>query len=215
MHYPTDPRNGYNLFQQAILHNDAAAWEQIYHLYTPLVRKWVLWHPSFAHAGEDVDYFVNRAFENIWRALSPEKFAHFFDLKALLAYLQMCVNSVIVDHLRTKKLTWLHVEMPEDDHLFYHVPIEDQLWQEAQRQNFWACIRRRLKNETEFKVLYGRFVLGIKPGELCVQFGDTFPDVNAVYMLLQNIMARLRRDPELAAYLQDPDLIGSLAMVEG
>jgi DNA-directed RNA polymerase specialized sigma24 family protein len=214
MHYHTDPQNGYLLFQQAIIQGGAEAWEQIYRLYTPLVRKWVVYHPSFANTSEEVDYFVNRAFEKIWRALTPEKFAHFPDLKALLAYLQMCVNSVIVDHVRTEQPYWLDLDSSEDHRLFYTLPTDDHLWHEAQRQQFWGRIRKRLKNETEYKLLYYRFVLGFKPGEICEQFGDTFPDVNQIYTLTQNILARLRRDPELAAYLHDPELIGSLSMVE-
>ena len=101
-HDPTALQNGYGLFQQAIVQRVAEAWEQIYQLYTPLVQKWVVRHPSFANTGEDVDYFVNRAFEKMWRALTPEKFANFPELKSLLAYLKMCVNSVIIDHLRAE-----------------------------------------------------------------------------------------------------------------
>src|SRR5215212_7629791 len=79
---------GYYLFHQAIRQGSSEAWQQIYYLYSPLVCKWVVAHPSFANTGEEVDYFMNRAFEKLWRALTPEKFNNFLEFKALMAYLK-------------------------------------------------------------------------------------------------------------------------------
>lgn len=208
-HKHTTMQNGYNLFQQAIIQRVPEAWGQIYQLYTPLVQRWVVCHPGFANTDEDIDYFVNRTFEKIWGALTPEKFGNFPELNALLAYLQMCVNSVIVDHLRAEKRYRLTVELSEEDPLYAFVPTQMQLGNDAQRLHFWECIRKRLKNETEYKLLYYRFVLDIKPRQLCTEFGDIFPNISLVYTLTQNILARLRRDPSLAACRHDLELIGS------
>ena len=57
-------------------------------------------HAAYAASGEEADYFINRAFEKMWLALSPERFGGFPDLKSLLRYLQMCVHSAVYDVVR-------------------------------------------------------------------------------------------------------------------
>lgn len=207
---PIGLQNDYNLFEQAIRQRIPEAWEQIQQVYAPLVQKWITYHPDFANTGADIDYFVNRAFEKMWDALTPEKFENFSELKPLLAYLQMCVNSVIIDHLRMEKRYSLTVERAEENPLFRVAPTQTHLRNEVECRHFWECIRQRLKNETEYKLLYYRFVLGIKPRQLCTEFGDTFPNVSVVDTLTQNILARLRRDSVLAACCHDPALMDLL-----
>jgi hypothetical protein len=58
-----------------------------------------------------------------------------------------------------------------------------------------------LHDEKERRVVYGSFVLALKPRELYAQFQDTFRDVNEVYRVKENVLARLRRDAELAELL--------------
>jgi hypothetical protein len=64
-------------------------------------------------------------------------------------------------------------------------------------QEFWEEVDARLRDEKERRVVYGSFVLALKPRELCAQFPETFCDVNQVYRIKENVLARLRRDTEL------------------
>jgi len=90
----------YELFRRAIVGRNNHAWEKIYHQYQPLVINWVERHSRFPATREEVDYFVNGAFDKMWSAVDGEKFRQFDDVPDLLRYLQMCVHSVIVDHTR-------------------------------------------------------------------------------------------------------------------
>ena len=74
---------------------------------------------------------------------------------------------------------------------------DEQALAGVHRQQFWDQISTRLRNEQERKVVYGSFVLGLKPREICVQFQQTFRDVREVYRVKENVLARLRRDAEL------------------
>jgi len=58
-----------------------------------------------------------------------------------------------------------------------------------------------LCNEKERRVVYGSFVLALKPRELYAQFRETFRDVKEVYRVKENVLARLRRDAELQEFL--------------
>jgi DNA-directed RNA polymerase specialized sigma24 family protein len=106
-----DPRYCFELFRRAIVEHDHCAWELVYAQYRPLVTGWVTRHAAFPTSGEEAQYFVNRAFEKMWLALAPEKFGQFANLKSLLRYLQMCVHSVILDHVRAAEQSALEVQV--------------------------------------------------------------------------------------------------------
>lgn len=192
----------HQLFRQAIVERSHEAWGQIYQNYSPIVFSWVINHPCFWETGEDAAYFVNRAFEKMWLALPPEKFAHFQDLPSLLKYLQTCVHSVMIDHARKTKHRTLTLSLgfepevdPADPVQAVERALEEMWWTEV-----WKRIRRRLSKREE-KLLYYRFLCDLKPRQICTQFPEEFPDVNEVYILLQNVLDRLRRDLELKQYV--------------
>jgi hypothetical protein len=49
--------------------------------------------------------------------------------------------------------------------------------------------------------VYGSFVLALKPRELYAQFREAVRDVNEVYRVKENVLARLRRDAEFEQLL--------------
>lgn len=194
-----DPRYCFELFRRAILHRNQRAWELIYAQYTPQVSRWVRRHSAFASAGEEVQYFVNRAFEKMWLAITPDKFGHFADLKSLLRYLQMCVHSAIVDTVRASEQALVDIE---EARLRAESPsnapaVEHAAMDQIQRQQLWQEIGARLHNDKERKVIYGSFVLALKPRELYAQYRELFRDVTEVYRVKENVLARLRRDADL------------------
>ena len=102
-HRPHDPRYCYELFRRAILLRNQRAWELIYAEYQPLAAGWINRHSGFPASGEETQYFVNRAFEKMWQAVTPDRFNQFPDLQSLLRYLQMCAHSAIMDRLPRRR----------------------------------------------------------------------------------------------------------------
>jgi DNA-directed RNA polymerase specialized sigma24 family protein len=197
-----DPRPCFELFRRAIVGRSQQAWAHVYTQYRPLVVGWIDRHSAFPDSGEEVQYFVNRAFEKMWSALTPEKFAGFPDLKSLLRYLQVCVHSVILDQVRKVGLDTLSI----DDETRATIPwtdgqsSENQVLAQVHRQELWQEINARLNDDKERKVVYGTFVLALKPREVYAQFSETFGDVKEVYRVKENVIARLRRDTELQKF---------------
>jgi hypothetical protein len=200
-----DPRYCFELFRRAIIERKQGAWELVYAQYRSLVSGWVERHPAFQASGEEVQYFVNRAFEKMWAALGPEKFGHFPDLKSVLRYLQMCVHSVIVDFLRLKEQeTLLHDDQKLVARRETAEPtVEQHVLTRMQHEDLWNCLNQRLKNDKERRVVYGTFVLALKPRELYARSREMFQDVQEVYRIKENVIARLRRDSELRTFLDD------------
>jgi DNA-directed RNA polymerase specialized sigma24 family protein len=194
-----DPAFCYELFRRAIFERNQRAYACLYNQYQALVAGWVERHPSFPGANEEVQYFVNRAFEKLWRALTPEKFQRFSDLKALLSYLKLCTHSVVIDHARARQHALLD-EAPSDAALAGQaspLDVEGNAIEHAQQQAFWRLINQRLVDEREQAVVFGSFVLAMKPAELQMRYAHLFSDVREVYRAKQNVLDRLRRDPEL------------------
>jgi hypothetical protein len=207
-----NPRYCFELFRRAIVDRDQRAWSLLYAQYRPLVGGWVRRHPAFPESGEEIPYLVNRAFERMWSALTPDKFSGFADLKSVLRYLQMCVHSVIVDLVRVAEQPVVEVQLeafPTTSETGGAL-VEEQALARVRREEFWGAIDARLRNEKERRVVYGSFVLALKPRELHAQYRDIFRDVNEVYRVKENVLARLRRDDELREWLgQDAGKTGT------
>ncbi|MEA3334467.1 MAG: hypothetical protein U9R25_01055 [Chloroflexota bacterium] len=200
-----DPAFCYELFRRAILHHDEHAHSCLYSQYQPLVAGWVERHPSYPGTGEEIQYFVNRSFEKIWRAVTPEKFERFPNLPSLLRYLKLCTNSVIVDHSRLRRHETVDAE-PEEALAGKPRPgpsVEDSAVYESQKKSFWHLFEQRMASEKERLVLHGCFVLAMKPRELQQSYSQVFDDTREIYRIKQNVLARLRRDKELRDILLD------------
>jgi DNA-directed RNA polymerase specialized sigma24 family protein len=194
-----DPRYCFELFRRAMTERNQRAWELVYAQYSPQVAGWVKRHSAFASAGEEVQYLINRAFEKMWLAMTPEKFGRFPNLKSLLRYLQMCVHSAIIDSVRASEQAVAGIE---EERLEVEGPsntptVERAAMNRVQRQQLWQEIGARLHNDKERKVVYGSFVLALKPRELYAQYDKLFGDVTEIYRIKENVLSRLRRDAEL------------------
>jgi len=194
-----DPRYCFELFRRAIVERNQHAWAAVYAQYRPLVAGWTERHTAFAASGEEVQYFVNRAFDKMWSALTPAKFGRFPNLKSLLRYLQMCVHSAILDQARQTESAVM--DMEDEVLTSRYSATEDDPLARLHRQEIWEEISRRLNDEKEYKVMVGSFVLALKPREICVHFDGAFQDVREVYRVKENVLARLRRDAELLEFL--------------
>ncbi len=200
-----DPAYCYELFRRALLERNQRAYECLYTQYQPLVAGWVERHPSFPGADEEVQYFVNRAFEKMWHALGAEKFSRFGDLKALLSYLKLCTHSAVIDFARARRLALLDEESSDAALTIQagHDDVEEEVIDEGAQQEFWRQINLRLADEKEQAVVFGSFVLAMKPAELQRRYAHLFGDVRDVYRTKQNVLERLRRDPELQTLRAD------------
>ncbi|HLF27408.1 MAG TPA: sigma-70 family RNA polymerase sigma factor [Anaerolineae bacterium] len=198
-----DPQHCFELFQRAILEREQSAWELIHAQYQSLVAGWVRQHSGLEASGEEVQYFVNRAFEKIWVALTPDKFSRFSELKSLLGYLKMCVHSAIIDHGRStdRVSRYATVDEPDIDSKTQHPTVEDQTLDRMYRQSLWEWILARLHDEKERLVIQSTYVQALKPRQIYDQFQVLFDEVDEVYRIKQNVLARLRRDPEFRKLL--------------
>jgi DNA-directed RNA polymerase specialized sigma24 family protein len=194
---PYDARFAHELFRRALVERDEIAWEHIYTHYSPLVESWVRRSGAFVGSGESSEFFVGAAFTKFWRAVSPERFATFATLAALLSYLQLCTSSEVIDSVRAQSWAEMVAEdaLPADQ--TPRASADDEALDRVSQAEFWRYIDTQLNGDAERAVVLGSFVLGMKPGEICDQRPDLFASVGEVYNVKRNVLCRLSRNPEL------------------
>lgn len=202
---PYDPAYCFELFRRAAVDRDEAAWSAIYHQYLRQVLSWIRRNPMFPMMEEEEQYFANRAFERMWGAMTPEKWSKFPNLKSLLRYLQMCCHSVLVDYSRQKEQATLKTEL--DELMARQLPdeeaqVEVQVMDGQERHELWALIQQELADDREMRVIYAKFVLGMKPAQIAQRFNGMFSDVKDVYRVSEAAMDHLRNSPALADYFE-------------
>lgn len=192
-----DPRFCFELFRRAVEERNEQAWSLLCDQYRPLVAGWVKRNEAFASSKENVSFFVNGAFAKMWSAVTSERFADFDDLKSLLRYLQLCVSSVIMDHVRSVEYYERLEDVSPDVEEATGVHVEQRALAQAERKAFWEAINVRLKDEQEKLVVYYSYVVGFKPSQILEHRPDAFSDVREIYRTKENVLARLRRDEAL------------------
>ena len=195
-----DTRFSYELFRRALVEHDQCAWEQVFHLYGPLVESWVRRTSAFTSSGESSEFFVTSAFTRFWRAISPERFGSFSSLAALLHYLQLCTSCVVIDSVRAQ--SW--AEMLPEDAIQSNAPQsspDEEAMERVSREEFWSYINTQLSDEAERVVVYQSFVMGLRPGDIYSSRPDLFRCINDVYNVKRNVLGRLSRNERLRQLL--------------
>jgi hypothetical protein len=187
----------FELFRRAIQENDTSIWENIIPCYSGLVASWVSQHPGYESSGEKIEYFVNGAFAKLVLNLTKEKFQGFSDLGFVLSYLKLCVHSVVVDHYRAADQASLYTLEEVGEERSMDASPEEQVVDRATQHDIWEIVKERLHDEKERIVMQGLFVFELKPRELYDQMPTMFTDVDEIYRIKQNVVARLRRDPDI------------------
>ena len=191
---PSDPAYCYELLRRAFVGGDQLAWDLVYQQYKAQIRRWVLHHPQFAATGEEAEDICHSTFTRLFRVVTPEKFAQFPNLATLLRYMQMTVNSVIMDLVRKRPSREL-VDVDDDTTEPLLAPAGDL--SPLEKQELWQLILSKLKTDGEVVLVRASFVWDMKPAEIYQTYPHLFAGVDDIYRLKQNILDRLSRVSEL------------------
>ena len=184
-----DPRYSYELFRLALRERDERAWELLYKLYKPQLERTAQRHPQFSDCDEDTEYFVNRAFERMWRAVTPDRFDMYETLPQLLMYMQMCVGTAILDYKKKPMMA----DIDEVDRGFDNSSL-DTVDTGILNEEFWATVEAFLVSKEEKEFIKGYFIWGYSPRQLCETFPASFKNTKEVNRTRTSILNRLKRN---------------------
>ncbi|MFO7537651.1 MAG: hypothetical protein R6X32_06275 [Chloroflexota bacterium] len=200
---PFDPAYCHALFGRALAQplaeESKQAWQYLHQTYHRQVTLWVKGHPHFPATGQEPEMLADLALEKMWLAFarSPEKYGRFPQndsdqgLRALLRYLQSCVHSVVINAISRPS-----PPLPEN------IPAPHSEPRPLAPEQFWDCIEQRLQDEKERLLLDATFVYGLKPRQILTLYASQFADINEIYRLKENLLARFRRDASLRHCLE-------------
>lgn len=189
---------------RALADQEPDSWEGVWNTWRPRVCSWVRRHPQFRFAGEEVDYFVNRAFEKLWRAVDSQKLAQFASPAQLIQYFKLCVHSVILDELRGGRsdTSALSTTVEEMTDLPATAPgVEELALTRVRHDQLWSVINGHVRCEEERVLVVAGLVRGLPPREIAGRYPGLFGSVSDVYRIKRNLMERLSRDKSLREFL--------------
>jgi hypothetical protein len=200
---PYDPAYCHALFGRALAEplaeESKQAWQYLHQAYHHQVTLWVKGHPHFPVTGQEPETLADLALEKMWLsfARTPEKYGRFPQtdsdqaLRALLRYLQSCVHSVVINAISQPAPS-----LPDN------LPAPQIESRPLASEQFWDCIEQRLQDEKERLLLDAAFVYDLKPRQILAQYARQFADINEIYRLKENLLARFRRDASLRHCLE-------------
>jgi DNA-directed RNA polymerase specialized sigma24 family protein len=198
---PPDESFGLELFRRAICQRDEAAWGWVHQHFASTMSTWLLGHPCawrVLRRGSIEDY-VTEAWSRFWVATLPADPGAplgFGSLRQVLAYLRLCLNSVVLDALR----------QPESEQASDHPAPADDFLSRLAVEELWQIIERALPRPRDQHLARLVLVEGYKPREIVALAPRDFSTVQEVYRLWRTILERLRRDPRLRRWFEQGTL---------
>jgi hypothetical protein len=192
--------DGYDLFRRAFVERDEQAWAESTTRYRPMLISWAGRCSASATIMERCDDIADRAFARAWSAISPERFAKFPSLGALLAYLRACVTTAVIDCARNEILNERLYQVAAADDV---ATPEQVVLTEQNRQEFWRLAGSLAQTEQERVVLSEAFMYDLRPRDILARHPRLFAAPNEVYTAKRNLLERLRRCPELRQLYQE------------
>jgi DNA-directed RNA polymerase specialized sigma24 family protein len=181
----------YELFRRACeLPRDEAAWQALLNQYHRLVRHWLDQHASDDH--------VQEVFLRFWKAQEKAKrpFAvRFRGISAVMGYLKRCAVAVRIDAWREEKRRRAMREQLRDERrstIAHTNPAPHPLQ---------SLVQSKLKSKEEYVVFELTYYYDLPPRDIQAVKSDLFPDVQRIYRVKENLLKRLRRDPEIRDWL--------------
>jgi RNA polymerase sigma factor (sigma-70 family) len=187
----------FELFHRAIVEGCSLSWHYLHNQYYRLVRYWVCQRTSADP--NTVEDLTQDAFGAFWRFYTREKLAEADELGSVLSYLKSCAASAVAQaHRKANRQVPTALWDPQvvDDQVSTQ-STEKLALRELRAEQVWEAVVSCCKNEKERIVARSTFVAGLKPRHIAERFPGAFPDVNEVYRVKRNLLARLRRDPFL------------------
>ena len=145
---------------------------------------------------------ADHALARAWMALSlsPERFANFPSLAAVLAYLRACVSAAVVDCARAESARERMLGKLE---VGGAASPEEVVMNDLERAELWRLVGGLISGELERVVLIESFLLDLPPRAILVRHPDLFADIDAIYSTKRNLLARLKGNRALRELFEE------------
>jgi hypothetical protein len=181
---------GVELLRRATVQGNQDAWAWIQHCFSGMALGWLSRHPNKEAACrlENVENYIDQAFERFWQATTLNRKVEFKTLAAALRYLHLCLNAAILDTLRSYA-RMREVSLPEPGE-----PGEPYIEEVSSSSEVWEVLQTMLPDKREQRLAYLLFHCGLKAREIVRFLPQEWSDIREIYRLRRSITERLLRN---------------------
>jgi hypothetical protein len=192
--------DGYELFRRAIEERDEQAWAESTTRYRRLLISWARRYSARTTISECCDDIADYAFTRAWAALSPERFAGFSTLAALLGYLRVCVSTAVIDCARHEMMFDRLFQVIETDNV---ATPEQIVLDQIDCGKLWRIANSVARNEQERRILIESYAYALPPRAILERHPSLFATAIDIYIMKRNLLDRLKNCPEMQQLYQE------------
>jgi len=174
------------LFCRAAWQGDQDAWEAVQDCFRETVRGWLRQHPRSEAVCclNTEEHYVALAFSR-FRLSTTAQQLEFGQLSAVLQYLRISLNTVMLNALRTySHQQEVSLRDPKDSG-------KSRVEASTDSEELWKFLTALLPNEREQRLAYLLFHCGLKPKDIVQIYPQQFNDVREISRLRCSIFERL------------------------
>ena len=194
----------WELFRRAITERNEHCWAAILDEFRGLVRSWLGRSPQAAHlTAEELDELEMLAFSKLWQFYTEQKLREAHGLAPILKYLQLCTTTCLQEIGRVNQHRLVEVSLHEQLPQTILPNVAEATIAAMQSASLWAVVEANCLNEAERIIAHLALIDGLKPAEIVAEAPTLFADVQEVYRVKRNLLARLAKSNELRALNSD------------
>lgn len=190
-----DTQYCYEIFRRALAERIPEAFEEIYVIYQPQVRRWVSNHPKFPLSGEVEDFFSHEALSKFYFALGGDKFYNFATLPRVMQYLKACVFTAVKQYVRDHP----PIELLPDG---IDIAVTSDFAADIEAGLLWNHLCALLPDKNDQLLARDVFMLDLRPRDMAQKYPHIWKDARQVSVDLFRIRRILMNDPKLRNWLK-------------
>lgn len=200
----SDDRYCLEIFRRAIVDHEEEAWAALQEQFREKVVCWLRAHSKSALALqiEPEQNYVDDTFKRLWQWAHNQRvelnaladfhgLVGFRSLPGAFAFLHGCLNSVIMDNMRT------HARQQRMPFPEYDLPAPSSHEEHLLVRELWQVVQTILTDEREYRAIFLRYHEGLKAQEILLRCPGEFLNSKEIYRLTRNALERLRRHSDI------------------
>ena len=194
----SDDRYCLQIFHRALMQHEEKAWDILTHRFHGTIVSWLRLHPQreLAYRIHSEENYVALTIERLWMRTARNQLLEFDTLAAALKFMQRCLNSVVIDTLRSQAK---EQALPQDGFDEPAAPVDDD------GSEFSESIKRIFSDPQEQRLAYLLYYCGLKPRQIVQHLPQEFSNVQEIFRITHNMMDRMRRNKDRLQKLLDDE----------
>lgn len=183
--YPTTDEYCVELLRRVTIQDNLKTREIVQKCLSRSVRGWIELHPNrtIATSLDSAESYVAQAFDRFYLAVVSKR-VHFSCLSDVMQYLQVTLNSVILDSLRA-------YSRPRESLRSHTGDLEAASTTNNKSSEIWENLNKGLYDTREHRIAFLLFNCGLSPDDIVQSYAEEFNNVHEITHLRHRIIKQM------------------------